>query len=98
MSKIERFTFLLDGDEKEQLLRLADHLHRTPSSTVRVLISTAYGSLALTSNALMPLPPEVVSALTDGRLKVADLNDETLGLGDLSRYDLTAYEPKPKKK
>lgn len=41
--------------------------------------------------AKIELPAEIVSALKEGSLKVDDLGQETLGLGDLSRYDLTAF-------
>lgn len=41
-----------------------------------------------------PLPQEFADALKSGELKLADLENDMAGLGDLSQYDLSAFKEK----
>lgn len=95
----EQFNLRISPKERELLAELAQYFHRNQSDTIRVLVHEAHKALNLSPQAHAELPAEVVAALKDGRLKVADLSADTLGLGDLNQYDLTAFaegQPIPK--
>lgn len=46
MARYQRFTFLCNHDERQQIAKLASHLRRSQSDAVRFLVVTAVRELA----------------------------------------------------
>ncbi len=86
-----QYNWKLSAGDRKMLVDLADHLGRSQADTLRTLVEVAYTSLGLPPVKKEKLPAEVIDALKAGSLKLADLSADSLGLGDLSRFDLTAF-------
>jgi hypothetical protein len=51
MARIERFTFLIDKDERRLIRELTHHLQRSESDTIRFIVFNAARSLELDNQA-----------------------------------------------